>query len=114
MEDKCPDKMPNIKPQSKLKDEDNSNQDKGIRCFECEGFGHLRPECPTYLKRQKRGMTSTLSDSDEENEKETGNKAFTGKCETSSDPSYEYLTNEDMTKRNKHLSVKWEEYCLLE
>ncbi|MCI75390.1 hypothetical protein A2U01_0096659, partial [Trifolium medium] len=59
-------------------------------------------------------MTSTLSDSDEETERETGNKAFTGKCETSSDTSYVYLTDEDMTKRNKRLSIKWKEYCLLE
>ncbi|MCH88483.1 gag-pol polyprotein [Trifolium medium] len=48
------DKRSNIRSQSKVKDEDNSDQDKGIRCFECE-----------------------------ENEGETDNKAFIGKYETS-------------------------------
>ncbi|KAA0065471.1 uncharacterized protein E5676_scaffold76G00150 [Cucumis melo var. makuwa] len=23
---------------------------KGIRCHECEEFGHIQTECPTYLK----------------------------------------------------------------
>ncbi|MCH82421.1 gag-protease polyprotein, partial [Trifolium medium] len=98
-----PDKTSNIRSQSKVKDEDNSDQDKGVRCFECEGFGHIRSECPSYLKKQKRGMTTTLSDSNEENERKTANKAFTGKYETSSNTSDEDLLDEDVAEAHKHL-----------
>jgi hypothetical protein len=82
-----PNKMSNIKSQSKVKDEDKPEQVKWIRCFECEGLCHIRRQCPTYLKKQKRGMTITLSDSDEENEGETTNKEFTRK----NDQSYIYV-----------------------
>ncbi|MCI24216.1 gag-protease polyprotein, partial [Trifolium medium] len=103
-----PDKMSNIKSQSKIKDEDSSDQYKGIRCFECEGFGHIRPECPNYLKKQKKGMTSTLSDSEEDDGGETTNNAFTGKCETSSNPSNEDLFDEELAEAHKHLTIKFE------
>ncbi|TYK06512.1 putative copia-type pol polyprotein [Cucumis melo var. makuwa] len=35
---------------------------KGIKCRECEGFGHIQTECPTYLKRKKKSLVVTLSD----------------------------------------------------
>ncbi|MCI92143.1 gag-protease polyprotein, partial [Trifolium medium] len=34
-------------------------------CHECEGYGHIRTECATYLKKQKKGLTVTWSDEDE-------------------------------------------------
>jgi hypothetical protein len=49
-----PDKMSHIRPQSKVKDEDNYYQCKGVRYFECESFGHIRTECPNCLKKHKR------------------------------------------------------------
>ena len=36
-----------------------STQGKGIQCHECEGFGHTRAECPTYLKKQKKNLSVT-------------------------------------------------------
>ncbi|TYK07190.1 gag-pol polyprotein [Cucumis melo var. makuwa] len=41
---------------------------KGIRCHECEGFGHIQTECATYLKRKKKGMVATLSDEEDYSE----------------------------------------------
>ncbi|MCH81188.1 gag-pol polyprotein [Trifolium medium] len=73
-------------------------------------FGHIRPECPTYLKKQKKGMIVTLSDFEEENEEETVNKAFTGKYETS-DTNNEDLLDEDLAEAHKHLISKWEKSC---
>ncbi|MCI96365.1 hypothetical protein A2U01_0117665, partial [Trifolium medium] len=41
-------------------------------------------------------MTITLSDSEDENEEETDNIAFTEKCETSSNTSNEDLFDEEL------------------
>ncbi|MCI40552.1 gag-protease polyprotein, partial [Trifolium medium] len=39
--------------------DDKPNQGKGVQCHECEGYGHIRTECATYLKKQKKGLTVT-------------------------------------------------------
>ncbi|MCI72240.1 hypothetical protein A2U01_0093503, partial [Trifolium medium] len=43
-------------------------------------------------------MTSTFSDSEEEDEKETANNAFIGKCETSSETSNDDLLDEELAE----------------
>jgi hypothetical protein len=35
----------------KSRNEEKSNQLKEVQCHECEGHGHIRPECPTYLRK---------------------------------------------------------------
>ena len=35
---------------------------KGIKCHECEGFGHIQSECATYLKCKKKSLVATLLD----------------------------------------------------
>jgi hypothetical protein len=67
--------MSNISSSNKVWDEDKSDQGKGVRCYECQGFGHIKIECPTYLKKQKNRMSITWSESDDANEGETSNKA---------------------------------------
>jgi hypothetical protein len=37
--------------QRKAKPDDKNNQSKGVQCHECEGYGHIRTECATYLKK---------------------------------------------------------------
>jgi hypothetical protein len=83
----------------------NPNKCKG---GQCEGYDHIKSECPNFLKKQKKGSAITLSDSDEEIERETTNKvmSFTSNCETCSD-----FSNVDLT--NKELVIKWEEACIL-
>ena len=34
----------------------------GPQCFGCQGYGHIKSECPTYLKFKGKAMTVTLSD----------------------------------------------------
>ena len=36
----------------------------GPKCFGCQGFGHMKHECPTYLKSigKSKALTATLSD----------------------------------------------------
>ena len=46
---------------------DRPGKGKGIQCHECEGFGHIQKECPNFLKKQKKGYNTTLSDEEDEN-----------------------------------------------
>lgn len=33
-----------------------------MRCFKCEGFGHIKTEFPTFIKKHKKGITITRFD----------------------------------------------------
>jgi hypothetical protein len=60
------------KQQTNLKktrtDEKNSQPNDVDQCHECEGYGHIRPECATILRRQKKGLVVSWSDSDSSEE----------------------------------------------
>ena len=55
----------------------------GPKCFECQGFGHMKQECPTYLKtiRKSKALATTLSNTkpkdDFDNEDDKILNAFT-------------------------------------
>jgi hypothetical protein len=49
----------------KYRPEEKASTGKGVQCHECEGHGHIRAECPTFLKKQKKGMAVTWSDEDD-------------------------------------------------
>ena len=55
----------------------------GPKCFGCQGFGHMKQECPTYLKSigKSKALVATLSDTelkdDSDNEDEGILNAFT-------------------------------------
>ena len=55
----------------------------GPKCFKCQGFGHMKQECPTYLKtiRKSKTLAATLSDTepkdDSDNEDDGILNAFT-------------------------------------
>jgi len=53
--------------QRKGRTDEKPNQGKGIQCHECEGFGHIKSECPTFLKNKK-GMSVSWLDDDSEGE----------------------------------------------
>ena len=38
----------------------------GLKCFGCQGFGHMKQECPTYLKTigKSKAFATTLSDTE--------------------------------------------------
>ena len=40
------------------------------KCFGCQGFGHMKQECPTYLKTigKSKTLVATLSDTEPEDE----------------------------------------------
>ena len=50
----------NDKPREKVGQ--SSNNSMGPQCFRCQGYGHMKYECPTYLKSKDKVMAITLSD----------------------------------------------------
>ncbi|XP_019154690.1 PREDICTED: uncharacterized protein LOC109151226 [Ipomoea nil] len=45
---------------------------KGIKCYECEGYGHVQAECPTYLRRKKSMKVALTWSNDDEPETDPG------------------------------------------
>ena len=43
----------------------------GQQCFGCQGYGHMKSECPTYLRSKGKAMVVILSD-DEVSDDESG------------------------------------------
>ena len=65
-----PIKVNNIeKPREKVGQ--SSNNSMGPRCFGCQGYGHMKSECPNYLKFKGKAMVVTLSN-DEVSDDESG------------------------------------------
>jgi len=101
-------------------DEKNS-QYKGVQCHECEGYGHIRTKCATFLKKQKKSLAVSWSygdDSDDEVKAKSANhvSALTGRimldtesCEE--EMSYDELVVSyyDLTAKNAELTQKVEE-----
>ena len=51
----------------KKKDGKESQSPQGIVCFECNGHGHLKKDCPNYLRGKGKAYATTFSDSDSSN-----------------------------------------------
>ena len=51
----------------KRKDSRDSSPSQMVTYFECKGHGHVKKECPTYLKAKGKVFATTLSDSDGSN-----------------------------------------------
>ena len=55
------------KKEFKRKDENESQSSQGITCLECNRYGHLKKECPNYLRAKGKVYFITLSDLDSSN-----------------------------------------------
>ena len=55
------------KREFKRKDGKESQSTQDVTCFECNGNGHFKKECPNYLKSKGKVYATTLSDSDSSN-----------------------------------------------
>ena len=56
------------KGKREFKDAGRNSDFAGPKCYECQGFGHMKQECPTYLKSigKSKALTATLSDTEPE------------------------------------------------
>ena len=52
------------KREFKKNDGKESQSTQGVTCFECNGHGHFKKECPNYLKSKGKVYAITLIDSD--------------------------------------------------
>lgn len=59
----------------KKKDGKDSQSPQGIVCYKCNGHGHLKKECPNYLRRKGKVFATTLSDF------ESSNSDTEGECD---------------------------------
>ena len=60
----------------KKKDGKELQSPQGIMCFEYNGHGHLKKECPNYLREKGKVFATTLSDSN------SSNSDMEGECDS--------------------------------
>ncbi|MCH84114.1 copia-type polyprotein, partial [Trifolium medium] len=74
--------------QKKTKEEDQGYQGK-VQCHECKGYGHIKSECPNFIKRRALAVSWSDGDTDSEDEHVSAKcvRALTGVCDD--DPSTE-------------------------
>ena len=101
-------------------DEMNSHY-KGVQCHKCEGYGHIRTECDTFLKKQKKSLSVCWSDgddSDDEVKAESANhvSTLTGRIMSDIECCEEEMTYDelaisyyDLMAKNTKLTQKIEE-----
>ncbi|GAU10383.1 hypothetical protein TSUD_419050, partial [Trifolium subterraneum] len=112
----APDIMRNIDAQKKSKGDEKPIVNKRIQCHECEGYGHIRTECGTYLRKQKKSLVALWSDEEEsEGEKEFEAtkhvKVLTGIVESDTESSDEELTFEELATTYKELCLVSVDKC---
>ena len=55
------------KREFKKKEGKESQSTQGVTCFECNGYGHFKKECPNYLKSKGKVYATILSELDSSN-----------------------------------------------
>ena len=88
----------------------------GPQCFGCQGYGHMKFECPTYLKSKGKAMAVTLNDgevSDDESEcDEDGNFiAFTTTAVVNESISVEENLSDGELSRDADLQEAYNKLC---
>ena len=61
----------------------------GPKCFGCQGFGHMKHECPTYLKstRKSKALAATLSDTEPEDDSDNEDNGILNAFTATVDPT---------------------------
>ncbi|XP_057445983.1 uncharacterized protein LOC130738093 [Lotus japonicus] len=93
------------------KEEDKSNKNKGVQRHECKGYGYIKAECATYLKKLGKGMVATWSDDDTEEEDEPQVMGLTMKCNSETGSSDGEISEEELAETYKLLFNNWKEAC---
>jgi len=110
VKDMLSDNFMNIGFSRKNKTEERPNKGKGVQCYECEGYGHTKAKCPTFLKNKKGGMSPTYYNEDSRRECEDGIakwvKAFAGKCDSDNKSCDEGVSYEELADPYKELCAR--------
>ena len=61
----------------------------GPKCFRCQGFGHMKQECPTYLKTigKSKALAATLSDTEPKDGSDNEDDGILNAFTTTADPT---------------------------
>ena len=94
----------------------SSNNSMGPQCFGCQRYGHMKSECPTYLKSKGKTMVVTLSDgevSDDESEcdKDGNFIAFTAIAVINESISVEKNPSDGDLSEDAELQVAYNKLC---
>ena len=104
----------NEKPREKVIQ--SSNNSMGPQCFGFQGYGHMKSECPTYLKPKGKTMVVTLSDNeisdDESGCDEDGNFiAFTATTVVNESVSIEENPSNGGLSEDADLQKAYNKFC---
>ena len=80
----------------------------GPKCFGCQGFDHMKQECPTYLKTigKSKALAATLSDIEPEDDSNNEDDEILNAFTTTVNPTKGIV--EDMDKENELVESKFE------
>jgi hypothetical protein len=100
-------------PKEAEAEEDKKKDQRGLRCFECSGFGHIRVDCGNLKQGKGKAYNATLSDESEEKETPALDQflAFVVPHEDEEDSYYYEHSDEDeeeLKEAYKILYVKFE------
>lgn len=90
--------------------DEKPSHSKGIQCHGCEGYGHIKAECPTHLKKQRKGLSVCRSDdteSEQESDSDRDVNALTGRFESDEDSS-----DIDTEITFDELAISYRELCI--
>ena len=87
----------------RTRSDEKPKEGKGVQCHECDGYGHIRTECGTYLKKQKRSLAATWSDESETEESANIVTALTGRWGSDEDSSDDEVTFEELAPTYRKL-----------
>ena len=80
----------------------------GPKCFGCQGFGHMKQECPTYLKTigKSKALAATLSDTEPEDDSNNEDDGILNAFTTTVNPIEGIV--EDMDEEEELVESKFE------
>ena len=80
----------------------------GPKCFGCQGFGHMKHECPTYLKSigKSKALAATLSDTEPEDDSNNEDDGILNAFTATVNPTDGIL--EDMVEEEELVESKFE------
>ena len=93
-----------------------SNNTMGQQCFGCQGYGHVKFECPTFLRSKGKAMAITLND-DEVSDNESGSDddgnfiAFTATAVVNESVDVEENPSDRELSEDANLQEAYNKFC---